>query len=96
MIVTTTSSIPNEEIKSIISVVHNRVVLEANIINSISVDKLTKTTDDVIEGLTKKALELKADALIDLKIDAFKLDTSDDTYDWVVTAIGTAVLLKTK
>jgi uncharacterized protein YbjQ (UPF0145 family) len=92
MIVTTTSTIPNEEIKSIISVVHNRVVLEVNTINGISADKLTKTTDDVIDGLTKKALELKADALIDLKIDAVIFDNSE----WVVTAIGTAVLLKTE
>ena len=92
MIVTTTSTIPNKEIKSIISVVHNRVVLEVNTINGISADKLTKTTDDVIDGLTKKALELKADALIDLKIDAVIFDNSE----WVVTAIGTAVLLKTE
>ena len=91
MIVTTTSTIPNEEIKSIISVVHNRVVLEVNTINGISADKLAKTTDDVIDGLTKKALELKADALIDLKIDAVIFDTTE----WVVTAIGTAVLFKT-
>lgn len=91
MIVTTTSTIPNKEIKSIISVVHNRVVLEVNTINGISADKLAKTTDDVIDGLTKKALELKADALIDLKIDAVIFDTAE----WVVTAIGTAVLFKT-
>ena len=91
MIVTTTSTIPNEEIMSIISVVHNRVVLEVNTINGISADKLAKTTDDVIDGLTKKALELKADALIDLKIDAVIFDTAE----WVVTAIGTAVLFKT-
>lgn len=91
MIVTTTSTIPNKEIKSIISVVHNRVVLEVNTINGISADKLAKTTDDVIDGLTKKALELKADALIDLKIDAVTFDTTE----WVVNAIGTAVLLKT-
>jgi len=92
MIVTTTSTIPNEEIKSIISVVHNRVVLEINPLCGISSDKLTKTTNEVIEGLTKKALELNADALIDLKIDV----VTSHIEIFVVTAIGTAVLLKTE
>ena len=93
MIVTTTSTIPNEEIKSIISVVHNRVVLEVNTINGISADKLTKTTDDVIDGLTKKALELKADALIDLKIDVDEINGKSKSM-FMVTAIATAVLFK--
>ena len=92
MIVTTTSIIPNEEIKSIISVVHNSVLLEVGFFNGISSDKLTKTTNEVIEGLTKKALELNADALIDLKIDYCYLSTEE----LVVTAIGTTILLKTK
>ena len=92
MIVTTTSNIPNEEIKSIISVVHNRVVFESPIFRTISSNDLTKTTNEVIEGLTKKALELNADALIDLKIDVVTSHTSI----FVVTAIGTAVLLKTE
>ena len=92
MIVTTTSSIPNEEIKSIISIVHNRVVFAKPFIRDISSNDLTKTTNEVIEGLTEKALELNADALINLKIDVV---TSSIAF-YVVTAIGTAVLLKTE
>lgn len=108
MIVTTTSLIPNEEINSIISVVHNRVVLGTNIFSDISASfsdffggnnsayekRLAEITDDVIEGLTKKALKLRADALIDLKIDVDEINGKNKSM-FMVTAIATAVLLKT-
>jgi uncharacterized protein YbjQ (UPF0145 family) len=105
MIVTTTSTIPNEEIKSIISVVHNRVVLGTNLFSDISATfsdifggnnsayekRLAEITDDVIDGLTKKALKLRADALIDLKIDVDEINGKSKSM-FMVTAI--AVLLK--
>ena len=108
MIVTTTSNIPNEEIKSIISVVHNRVVLGTNLFSDISASfsdffggnnsayekRLAEITDDVIEGLTNKALKLRADALIDLKIDVDEINGKNKSM-FMVTAIATAVLLKT-
>ena len=107
MIVTTTSTIPNEEIKSIISVVHNRVVLGTNLFSDISASfsdffggnnsayekRLAEITDDVIEGLTKKALKLRADALIDLKIDVDEINGKNKSM-FMVTAIATAVLFK--
>lgn len=107
MIVTTTSQIPNEEIKSIISVVHNRVVLGTNLFSDISASfsdffggnnsayekRLAEITDDVIEGLTKKAYKLRADALIDLKIDVDEVNGKNKSM-FMVTAIATAVLLE--
>jgi len=107
MIVTTTSSIPNEEIKSIISVVHNRVVLGTNLFSDISASfsdffggnnsayekRLAEITDDVIDGLKKKALKLRADALIDLKIDVDEVNGKNKSM-FMVTAIATAVLFK--
>jgi uncharacterized protein YbjQ (UPF0145 family) len=107
MIVTTTSSIPNEEIKSIISVVHNRVVLGTNIFSDISASfsdffggnnsayekRLAEITDDVIDGLKKKALRLRAHALIDLKIDVDEVNGKNKSM-FMVTAIATAVLIK--
>lgn len=107
MIVTTTSLIPNEEIKSIISVVHNRVVLGTNLFSDISASfsdffggnnsayekRLAEITDDVIDGLKKKALKLRADALIDLKIDVDEVNGKNKSM-FMVTAIATAVLFK--
>jgi uncharacterized protein YbjQ (UPF0145 family) len=83
MITTTTSSIPNAEITEIISVVHNRIVLGTNLFSDISAGfsdifggnnsayekRLAEITNQVIEGLKEKAKKIKADALIDLKID---------------------------
>ena len=107
MIVTTTSLIPNEEIKCIISVVHNRVVLGTNLFSDISASfsdffggnnsayekRLAEITDDVIDGLKKKALKLRADALIDLKIDVDEVNGKNKSM-FMVTAIATAVLFK--
>lgn len=107
MIVTTTSIIPNEDIKSIISVVHNRIVLGTNLFSDISASfsdffggnnsayekRLAEITDDVIEGLKKKALKLRADALIDLKIDVDEVNGKNKSM-FMVTAIATAVLFK--
>jgi uncharacterized protein YbjQ (UPF0145 family) len=107
MITTTTSIIPNTEITEILSVVHNRVVLGTNLFSDISASfsdffggnnsayekRLSEITDEVIEGLTKKALKLKADALIDLKIDVDEISGGSKSM-FMVTAIATAVLLK--
>lgn len=107
MIVSTTSQIPNEEIKSIISVVHNRVVLGTNLFSDISASfsdffggnnsayekRLAEITDDVIDGLKKKAHKLRADALIDLKIDVDEVNGKNKSM-FMVTAIATAVLFK--
>lgn len=104
MIITTTSTIPNEEIKGIISVVHNRVVLGTNLFSDISASfsdifggnnsayekRLAEISDDVIEGLKKKALKLRADALIDLKIDVDEINGKNKSM-FMVTAIATAV-----
>jgi uncharacterized protein YbjQ (UPF0145 family) len=106
MIVTTTSTIPNEEIKGIISVVHNRVVLGTNLFSDISASfsdffggnnsayekRLAEITDDVIVGLKKKALKLRANALIDLRIDVDEINGKNKSM-FMVTAIATAVSL---
>ena len=106
MITTTTSSIPNTEITEIISVVHNRVVLGTNLFSDISAGfsdifggkntayekRLAEITNQVIEGLKDKAKKLKADALIDLKIDVDEISGGSKSM-FMVTAIATAVKL---
>lgn len=106
MITTTTLSIPNTEITEIISVVHNRVVLGTNLFSDISAGfsdifggkntayekRLAEITNQVIEGLKVKAKKLKADALIDLKIDVDEISGGSKSM-FMVTAIATAVKL---
>ncbi len=106
MITTTTSTIPNTEITEIISVVHNRVVLGTNLFSDISAGfsdifggkntayekRLAEITNQVIEGLKDKAKKLKADALIDLKIDVDEISGGSKSM-FMVTAIATAVKL---
>ena len=106
MITTTTSTIPNTEITEIISVLHNRVVLGTNLFSDISAGfsdifggkntayekRLADITNDVIEGLKKKASKIKADALIDLKVDVDEISGGNKSM-FMVTAIATAVRL---
>lgn len=106
MITTTTSTIPNTDITEIISVVHNRVVLGTNLFSDISAGfsdifggkntayekRLAEITNQVIEGLKEKAKKMKADALIDLKIDVDEISGSSKSM-FMVTAIATAVKL---
>lgn len=106
MIVTTTSSIPNSEIIEILSVIHNRVVLGTNLFSDISASfsdifggqntayekRLAEITNQVIDGLKEKAKKVKADALIDLKIDLDEISGGGKSM-FMVTAIATAVKL---
>lgn len=106
MLTTTTSSIPNAEVTEIISVVHNRIVLGTNLFSDISAGfsdifggkntayekRLAEITNEVIEGLKDKAKKLKADALIDLKIDVDEISGGSKSM-FMVTVIATAVKL---
>jgi uncharacterized protein YbjQ (UPF0145 family) len=106
MIITTTNNIPNIEIVEILSVVHNRVVLGTNLFSDISAGfsdffggnnsayekRLAEITNQVIEGLKEKAKKIKADALIDLKIDVDEISGGSKSM-FMVTAIATAVKL---
>ena len=106
MITTTTSTIPNTEITEILSVVHNRVVLGTNLLSDIGAGlsdifggsnttyekKLAEITNQVIEGLKEKGKKIKADALIDLKIDVDEISGGSKSM-FMVTAIATAVKL---
>lgn len=106
MITTTTSTIPNAEITEIISVVHNRIVLGTNLFSDISAGfsdifggnnsayekRLAEITFQVIQGLKDGARKIKADALIDLKIDVDELSGGSKSM-FMVTAIATAVKL---
>ena len=106
MITTTTSIIPNAEITEILSVVHNRVVLGTNLLSDIGAGlsdifggsnstyekKLAEITNQVIEGLKEKGKKIKADALIDLKIDVDEISGGSKSM-FMVTAIATAVKL---
>lgn len=106
MITTTTSKIPNSDITEIISVVHNRVVLGTNLFSDISAGfsdifggknsayekRLAEITNQVIEGLKEKAKKIKADALVDLKIDVDEISGGSKSM-FMVTAIATAVKL---
>ena len=106
MINTTTSIIPNTEITEILSVVHNRVVLGTNLLSDIGAGlsdifggsnttyekKLAEITNQVIEGLKEKGKKIKADALIDLKIDVDEISGGSKSM-FMVTAIATAVKL---
>lgn len=106
MITSTTSTIPNTEITEILSVVHNRVVLGTNLLSDIGAGlsdifggsnttyekKLAEITNQVIEGLKEKGKKIKADALIDLKIDVDEISGGSKSM-FMVTAIATAVKL---
>ena len=106
MITTTTSTIPNAEIAEIISVVHNRIVLGTNLFSDISAGfsdifggnntayekRLSEITNQAIDGLKEKAKKLKADALIDLKIDVDEISGGSKSM-FMVTTIATAVKL---
>jgi uncharacterized protein YbjQ (UPF0145 family) len=106
MITTTTTTIPNTEITEILSVVHNRVVLGTNLLSDIGAGlsdifggsntsyekKLAEITNQVIEGLKEKGKKIKADALIDLKIDVDEISGGSKSM-FMVTAIATAVKL---
>jgi uncharacterized protein YbjQ (UPF0145 family) len=106
MITTTTSTIPNAEITEIISVVHNRIVLGTNLFSDISAGfsdifggnnsayekRLAEITYQVIQGLKDGARKIKADALIDLKIDVDEISGGSKSM-FMVTAIATAVKL---
>ncbi len=106
MITTTTSTIPNIEITEILSVVHNRVVLGTNLFSDISAGfsdifggkntayekRLAEITNQVIEGLKEKSKKIKADALIDLKIDVDEISGGSKSM-FLVSAIATAVKL---
>ena len=106
MITTTTSIIPNSEITEIISVVHNRIVLGTNLFSDISAGfsdifggkntayekRLAEITNQAIEGLKEKARKVKADAVIDLKIDVDEISGGSKSM-FMVTAIATAVRL---
>jgi uncharacterized protein YbjQ (UPF0145 family) len=106
MITTTISTIPNTEITEILSVIHNRVVLGTNLFSDISAGfsdifggkntayekRLAEITNQVIEGLKEKAKKIKADALIDLKIDVDEISGGSKSM-FMVTAIATAVKL---
>jgi uncharacterized protein YbjQ (UPF0145 family) len=107
MITTTTNTIPNTEITEILSIVHNRVVLGANVFSDISASfsdffggkntaydkRLSEITTEVIEGLTVKASKLKADAIVGLNIDVDEISGGGKQM-FMVTAFGTAVKLK--
>lgn len=109
MIITTTSTMPNTEITEILSVVHNRVVLGTNLLSDIGAGlsdifggsntsyekKLAEITNQVIEGLKEKGKKIKADALIDLKIDVDEISGGSKSM-FMVTAIATAVKLSKK
>ena len=106
MITTTTSIVPNAEITEIISVVHNRIVLGTNLFSDISAGfsdifggnnsayekRLAEITYQVIQGLKDGARKIKADALIDLKIDVDEISGGSKSM-FMVTAIATAVKL---
>ncbi len=106
MLTTTTSFIPNAEIAEIISVVHNRIVLGTNLFSDISAGfndifggkntayekRLAEITNQAIEGLKVKAKKVKADAIIDLKIDVDEISGGSKSM-FMVTAIATAVRL---
>ena len=106
MITTTTSTIPNTEITEILSVVHNRIVLGTNLFSDISAGfsdifggnnsayekRLAEITYQVIQGLKDGARKIKADALIDLKIDVDEISGGSKSM-FMVTAIATAVKL---
>lgn len=106
MITTTTSTIPNAEITEIISVVHNRIVLGTNLFSDISAGfsdifggnnsayekRLAEITYQVIQGLKDGARKIKADALIDLKIDVDEISGGSKSM-FMVTAVATAVKL---
>lgn len=106
MITTTTSTIPNAEITEILSIVHNRVVLGTNLFSDISAGfsdifggkntayekRLAEITNQVIEGLKDKAQKIKADAVIDLKIDVDEISGGNKSM-FMVTAVATAVKL---
>lgn len=109
MIATTTQHIPDNEISEIVSVVHNRVVLGANIFSDISASfsdifggknsayekRLSEITSEVVEGLKVKASKIKADAIVGLNIDVDEVSGGGKQM-FMVTAIGTAVRLKKK
>lgn len=107
MITTTTQIIPENEISQIISIVHNRVVLGANVFSDISASfsdffggknsaydkRLSEITTEVIEGLKVKASKLKADAIVGLSLDVDEISGGGKQM-FMVTAFGTAVKLK--
>lgn len=109
MIVTTTQQIPDNEISEIVSVIHNRVVLGANIFSDISASfsdifggknsayekRLSEITSEVVEGLKVKASKIKADAIVGLNIDVDEVSGGGKQM-FMVTALGTAVRLKKK
>jgi uncharacterized protein YbjQ (UPF0145 family) len=106
MIVTTTSFIPNSEISEIVDVIHSRVVIGTNVFSDISASfsdffggnnsayekRLAEITEKSIDGLKRKAAKIKANAIIDLKIDVDEISGGNKSM-FMVTAIGTAVKL---
>ena len=95
MITTTTATIPNAEITEIISVVHNRMVLEGFSFigggRNYS-ERLEMITNKVLEELKEKARTINADALVGLNVETAQIWGNSDTL-FSITAIATAVKL---